>query len=397
VQTRLDRLAFPTVLASAMGTSTFALAVYSVLAVELIEEFDVARWQIGALVTANSLIGALASPSVGSVSDRLGARRAVIATIVLSIVALAGISAAPSYGLLVVAAFAGGVAQSFANPSTNKLISLHVEPGRRGVITGIKQSGVQFGTFMAGMALPALTVVFGWRVAVAVFAGLAVAAVLLAVTTVPHDPPSAHDVVGGSVGGLLPPIVYRLAVYGFLLGSAGTAIFTYLPLYAEERLGFSSSAAGAAVAVSGLVGIVARITWGRIAEHTLGAGRSLLVIAGLAVAAACTLAAAEAVPPLLWVGVILTGSSASAWNTVGMLAIIQTVPSTRAGRGSGVVLLGFLAGLALGAPLFGWSVDVLGTYTPGWVAAAFVFALGGAVMLPPRSSRQQAKSGGDNS
>ena len=394
MQTQLARLSFPTVLASAMGTSTVALAVYSVLAVELIDEFDVARWQIGALVTANSLVGAVVSPSVGSISDRLGARRATIATIALSIAALAGISAAPSYGLLLVAAVIGGVAQSFANPSTNKLISLHVEPGRRGVITGIKQSGVQFGTFLAGMALPSLTVAFGWRVAVAVLAGLAVAAVALALTAVPHDPPSEDAEGGARVGGPLPPIIYRLAVYGFLLGSAGTAIFTYLPLYAEERLGFSASAAGAAVAVSGLVGIVARISWGRIAEHALGAATSLLIIAGLAVAAAGMLAAAVVAAPLLWLGVVLTGMSASAWNTVGMLAIIQTVPASRAGRGSGVVLLGFLAGLAFGAPLFGWSVDVLGTYTPGWVIAAFVFAVGGLVVLPSASSQSVSRSGG---
>jgi hypothetical protein len=85
---------------------------------------------------------------------------------------------------------------------------------------------------------------------------------------------------------------------------------------------------------------------------------------------------------------VLTGASASSWNTVGMLAIIQNVPASRAGRGSGIVLLGFLAGLATGAPLFGWSVDVLGTYTPGWLVVGGVFAAGLGVIWPlvPRSS-----------
>ena len=146
-----------------MGTATFALVVYAVLAVELIDEFGVARWQIGALVTANSLVGAVASPVVGTITDRLGARRATLMTIGISVVALGGIAASPVYGVLILAALVGGIAQSFANPSTNKLISLHVEPGRRGVITGIKQSGVQFGTFLAGLLLPVLTRAFGWR------------------------------------------------------------------------------------------------------------------------------------------------------------------------------------------------------------------------------------------
>ena len=47
-------------------------------------------------------------------------------------------------------------------------------------------------------------------------------------------------------------------------------MFTYLPLYAEEVLGFGDQAAGWAVSLMGLVGIGARIAWGRAAELRLG-------------------------------------------------------------------------------------------------------------------------------
>ncbi|HSM43636.1 MAG TPA: hypothetical protein VK969_01325, partial [Acidimicrobiia bacterium] len=50
------------------------------------------------------------------------------------------------------------------------------------------------------------------------------------------------------------------------------------------------------------------------------------------------------------------------------------------GRASGVVLLGFLSGLGIGAPIFGYSIDRLGTYVPGWTAVAAVFLLGLVVM-----------------
>ncbi|MCO6503143.1 MAG: hypothetical protein J5I28_08660, partial [Acidimicrobiales bacterium] len=65
MQSRRSRILFATVLASTMGAATFALTCYAVLAADLISEFGVDRWQIGALVTAMSLAGAVMSPRVG--------------------------------------------------------------------------------------------------------------------------------------------------------------------------------------------------------------------------------------------------------------------------------------------------------------------------------------------
>ena len=104
------------------------------------------------------------------------------------------------------------------------------------------------------------------------------------------------------------------------------------------------------------------------------------VIALLAVVGAVLLAASPSASVLVWPAVIFTAWSASAWNTVGMLAIIQSLPPSRAGRGSGVVLLGFLAGLGVGAPIFGWSVDRWGTYAASWLVVAVVFGAGGLVL-----------------
>lgn len=356
-----------------MGSATFAIVVFGVLAAEIIADFDVARWQVGALVTATALTGAAVSPWLGLATDRIGARRATIFTLAVSAVSLGFVGVAPTFLLLVLASVLTGVAQAASNPATNKLIALHIPVGHQGVITGIKQSGVQFGTFLGGLLLPVLALWLGWKGAVLLFACLPVLGVLLSVATVPHDPVSGAVHYSGRAD-RLPPYIRRLAVYGLLLGAGGTTIFTYLPLYGQEALGMSQSVMGSAVAVTGLTGVVARITWGRLAERSLGSVRALSAIALLAAAASLTLTVAPFVDAsLLWATAVVTGVSASAWNAVGMLAIIQALPPRLAGRGSGVVLFGFLAGLGLGAPLFGWSVDVLNTYTPGWLAVTGVF------------------------
>ena len=189
----------------------------------------------------------------------------------------------------------------------------------------------------------------------------------------------------------LPSVISWLSLYGFLLGAGGSTIFTYLALFGQEGLGYSEDVAGTAVAAMGVVGIVSRVVWSRAAEKGNRYRASLLWLAGLATLAAVVMAAAQAAPPLLWVAAAATGLSASAWNSVGMLAVMFLVPASLAGRASGVVLFGFLAGLGVGAPAFGWSVDRLGTYVPGWLAAGLLFACGWLVARripqePPRSS-----------
>ena len=61
------------VTAATMATATFPVIVSSVLAAELIDRFGIGRAQVGLLVTATALVGALASPFFGRLTDRIGA------------------------------------------------------------------------------------------------------------------------------------------------------------------------------------------------------------------------------------------------------------------------------------------------------------------------------------
>lgn len=367
-----------------MAGATFVLTVFGVLPNELIAEFGLSRAQLGLLGTASSLTGASVSFGLGRVVDRLGARVSTVATLALGGFALLAVAGAPGFGLLMVAAASSGLGQAGGNPSTNKLISLHLPAGRQGVTTGIKQSGVQAGTLLGGLLLPLGAVTMGWRTTVALCAAVPLVTATLVRFLVPPDPAPVVGEAVRPVPARFPGLIYLVAGYGFLIGAGGSAIFAFLSLFAQESLGMSSIEGGRMVAAMGLAGILARIGWGRVAEAWLGTVASLRVIAVLSMAAAALLWAA----PLLgvaavWTASLVTGASASAWNAVGMLAVIQQSDPRQAGRASGVVLTGFLAGLALGAPLFGYAVDRLGAYRPGWLVVAAVFSLAGLMMFGP--------------
>lgn len=368
------------VTATTMATSTFPIIVASVLAAQLLEEFDIGRTQVGLLVTASGLVGALVSPVLGKLTDRLGAVKSTIWTLAGSAVTLTALALSPDYAFLLGAAILTGVPNGWGNSATNALIVDNVAAGLRGVVTGVKQSGVQIGTFLGGLLLPVFTVWWNWRVAVLIFLAMPAGGLLAMMGRKDVERHESRSTV--LEGGRLPSSVTWIAIYGFASGLGSSAIIGFLPLFAEEDQLWSKPAAGTILATVGLTGIVGRILWSRWSERSLGHGRTLRILAWMTTGTSVLLALASMGIAPSWVLVpaaILLGGGAVAWNAVGMLAVMEISPPGLVGKGTGAVLFGFLFGLALGPPLMGYSVDTLGTYTPGWLATAVLMAISGLI------------------
>lgn len=316
------------------------------------------------------------SPAAGRITDRVGGKRAFIFIYVLGAAGFLSLAAAPVYWLVLVAAIPAGLAQAAGNPATNKLIALHVAPGRQGVMTGIKQSGVQAAIFLGGLLVPLGAGTIGWRATLVVLAGITAAFLPIVFRVIPHDRPGVGTRRSGELAPLSPAI-RAMAVYGFLLGFGGSVTFL-VPLFVEEALGGTPTLGGLAVGLVGLSAFFGRIAWARRAERTGRFARPLGAIALSAIVASLAFLLAQVVGLwMVWIAAIATGLSVSSWNSVGMLGVITVAGSQNAGRASGIVLLGFLTGLGLGPPAFGWVVDLTGTYTLMWwiSIAAFVLAV----------------------
>jgi len=374
-----SRFSLAAVTATTMAVATFGQSAFGVLASNLIDEFEVERWQIGILASASGFTGALLSPIFGRVTDRLGSVKSVIGVLAMGIATMTTVAIAPSYAILVVVALLTGIPNGWTNPATNALIVDNVAAGARGVITGIKQSGVQMGAFLGGLLLPGITAISNWRVAYASFLVFPVSA-LLGMWRRPEVKRQARPDSDQELP--IPTAVKWIAVYGTLTGLGVSATTTFLPLFAEEGMGWTTAQAGLLLAGVGLIGVIARITWGSVSERWLGHGRTLRLLAVQSALGATLLALAASGNAPSWVLVpmaLLFGSGAGAWNAVGMLAVMDYSIPELVGRGTGLAMLGFLTGVGLGAPLMGLSVDRLGTYTPGWVTLASLFALSAVV------------------
>lgn len=374
-----------------MVSSTSQIFVLAALASTVMEEFAINRFQIGMLGAANTLSGAFTAPFSGRAVDRFGPRRSVQLVLVLSAIGYFLTAAAPSFWLLIAASVFGGLPQGAGNPATNKLIGVESPEGRRGVVTGIKQSGVQLGVVISGGLIPGSAALVGWRWAVASLGVVTLGIAFYARARFPEE--STTSASGETVQAkahtptTLDPrtkkTVYAIAAYSTLLGFTAGGVTRFLPLFAEEVLGFTESTAGLVLALSGLLAIGARLLWGRLAEHRIGTAPALIIL-GLGSSLVCWLLLAnDAVGAwLIWVIAIVTAFSISAWNVVAMLAVIKDVPLEASGRASGIVLFGFLGGLSIGSPIVGALVDATGSYQSSWIMLGVAALMGVGVMVP---------------
>ena len=411
------RLLLPSVLVFTMTASSFQIFAFAVLAVEIIDDLGLSRTGLGLLGSLNTLVGAISAPATGRLTDRIGARRATVAVLVVSGLGMAVMASSGNWVLLGLSACISGIPQGWGNPTTNALIAERVPTRARGTITGIKQSGVQVGIFLSGLTLPGLALALGWRGALWGYAVLfTIGAIAVAMTLGPadgdeheHEPDDPILADAERPGDRaraatanpatrpapttdhLPRLIWLISAYAFALGTAGGAIGRFFPLWANEEVGLSTVVAGVLVALGGLLGIVARVVTGRLAQDRIDPARLLSILALFGAAYCATLLVATTVGPwILWPATILSAVGIAAWNAVAMLAIIVSVPRRVSGRASGVVMLGFLGGLTVGSPVAGAVVDRVGTYQPVW-AAALVLALVGSALIHPRIARRPSE------
>jgi predicted MFS family arabinose efflux permease len=381
------RVAFALILALAMGTSTYAGYAFGVLGPHIRDEFEISRFELGLLTTCFFLVGGPLSLAAGRATDHFGARRVMLLAFGIAAMATLAMAAAPAYPAMLLAAAAAGLALATGNPVTNKLVAVHIPPGRRGLVMGGKQAGVQVGAFLAGALLAPLASGLGWREALAWSAlvpALGLAAALLIVprgagpSPAPGSPPSDDR---------MPPGVRWLAAYAFLMGSGIATVNAYLPLYLVERSEATPALAGAVVATIGLVGIGSRVAWGWASERMPTFSLPLLLLGVGAVGAIGLVIAIEQLGVwVAWPAAVLIGATAVTWNAVGNLAVITESGSQLAGRATGLLTFGFYIGFVGSPMVFGLVVDGLGSYTLAWTLVGVVFAATVAVVIGWRRS-----------
>jgi len=374
------------VLATAQGLGIAPMVAIGVLAPYLIDEFEISRASVGLLVALVSGVSAVLSPLAGSLADGMEDRRAVLWVLVLGTISLLWMAVSPTYAILVGALTLAGIARAGCNPATNRVITLRVAPGQRGWITGLKQSGETVAVMLAGSLLPALALLWGWRVSILSLVLTAIVALVAGWVLVQRTDGGSSTREERRAARLRPSIGW-LNGYNLAMGGGAGAITAYLPLYAHEEGHLSITAAGGVIVLAGIVGGVGRLLWSHWSESTLGFPVALSGLAVTAVASGCLLVAAPQIGgAAFWAAAALWGAGGLAFGAVAMLAVMAESDPTNTGRASGLNVLFFGVGFTLTPPLFGLLVDDSHDYGLGFALITVIYAIAAVQILLGRGT-----------
>ncbi|WFP16102.1 MFS transporter [Citricoccus muralis] len=406
------------ILLCAMGAGPLFNYGVSVSSALIIERFGMTAGELGRVVTVVFASAAVMSIWLGRRADVMSARSQMLLIFGGSAVALVVAAFSSQYWLLIVAAVLAGPAQAISNPTTNRIIIRAVPAAQRTGWVGVKQSGVQASQLFAGLFFPAVALALGWTGAALGAALVCVVIWALSLKVVPSARTLASrrpaDTAAGSgadpssspsrsastpvtsrstttTEDRLPRVVYYFAAIALFSGLGMQATNVYLPLFAVEEIGFSLVLGGVAAAVSGVVGVVFRIWWGRRMQAGWRPSTLLLLIClgALLAVTAFLVAGATGTAALVWVGAALHGMTVLGANVVINVGLMSTIPAHRIGAASGINSMGMYLGFALGPLLMGWLHDLTGSFDSGWllVTAAYLVCVGLALALRSHGRR----------
>jgi predicted MFS family arabinose efflux permease len=375
-----------TVLAVAMALGILPMVAIGVLAPYLIGDLDISRGDVGVLVSVVAGVSAILSPAAGSLIDKVGDRGALVGVLATGALSLALMAVASTFAAMAAALAIAGLCRAGANPATNRLITDRIPLGKRGLVTGIKQSGETVAVVLCAAALPAAAVFWGWREALGVLGLIAAVAVAAAVVSIDRPREKLRRTLEGTVGPVRASI-HRLNTFNLIMGAGTGAITAYLPLYAHDEGGLSAAAAGSVMIAAGGVGGVARLVSSRWSETHWGYPATMATQAAVAtVACALLLAAPHLGPAAFWIGAAIWGSGGLGYGAVSMLAVMAEADESRTARASGMVNFWFGLGFGIAPPLVGWSIEATDGYEPAIALITCLYVAATAFMVASRTT-----------
>lgn len=339
---------------------------------------------------AGLFFAAMSASSIqgGQVAERIGPRRGLQLSTALSTLGLLLIAVATSsFATLLVWLVIGGVAAGLALPSAS-LALVRGAPLRPGFMFGLTQSAPPFASLLAGVAVPVVSVQFGWRWAYAIAMVLSVAVVVLLPSSMAFAQPgtASRSSRRTRVSSIRPEFVALGIGVGF--GSAAAIAMGAFLVSSIVAIGIDPSSAGLLLALGGMIGVGARLTVGWLADRCNDG--HLFAVAGMLALGAVgymVLAAGRSVP-LVGVGTAIGYGFGYGWPGLLFFATAWMNPQAP-GLAVGVVNAGATAGAAAGPLGFGVLVSAT-SFATTWIVASLVslFAAALVAMAAYRIGRQ---------
>ena len=373
--------------------SHFHLLVLPMMFPFLKGQLGVGYVELGFALTVSAVVSGLTQAPTGYLVDHFGARKILLAGLVLGGLALIMLGLHLSYASLIACGVMLGLANSVYHPADYAILAEHMDEARMGRAFSIHTFAGYFGGAVAPGIVAALITVSGGVGALLASGAIGVlVALLLVVMNIPDA--GAHKKKPGNADmpkqAVITPALITLTALFMLLSLSVAGINNFGVVALMSGYGATYSVANVALTAFLGFGAVGVLAGGFLADHTERHGY---------VAAACFAANAAIVLLIALVtlpGWALTATMATAGFLSGVIApsrdmlVRNAAPPGAAGRAFGIVSTGFNLGGIVSPLLFGWIMD---QSAPHWVfGASVIFMLATVVLSPFTERKTQARA-----
>lgn len=310
--------------------------------------------------------------TMGSLGDRIGRRRLLLAGILAFTAASAGAAVAPALGWLIAARLVQGAGAAAMLALPLAIAPTLVPPGQTGRVMGLLGTMSAAGTALGPSLGGALLAGFGWPALFLANVPLGLLATGLAGRYLPAEAPVTR--AAGAAGTSFWVQAWRQRDgLGASLAAAAVVMATLVvgPFYLAGALGLAPAQVGLVMSVGPLVAALGGVPAGRLVDRHGARAMTFLGLFGMAAGAlGLALPAAPIVAAYVAPLAVLTGGYAlfQAANNTAMLA---EAPAGQRGLVSGLLTLARNLGLILGAAGLG-AVFTAGAGVPDPVAGGAV-------------------------
>lgn len=357
--------------AGALGLSTLAMtasfiiwSVFSPIAGQIQEMFQLGSIQKSVLIAAPVLLGSILRIPMGVYTDRFGGRKIFTATMLFLTLPLLLAGWAQSYWMLLLCAlFIGMAGTTFAISLT--YVSRWFTPERQGFVLGLAGLG-NLGGAVANFSIPLIYNRFGlpwvfWSLAVMI----AAVALIFWFGTKELPAPAQTKTFKQSMDVLKQESTWYLSVFYFLTFGGFVAFSVYLPTFLKELFGLSVTDAGLKTAGFVVIATLIRPLGGYMADR-IGSRKVLSAVFAGVVACALVMALSLHHFAAFSAGCLM----ASALLGLGNGAVFKMVPEVSSGSTGAVTgIVGAAGGVGGFFPPIALGIinDLTGTYTLGFV------------------------------
>ena len=341
--------------------------------------FDLTLTQTGVVLAAGN-VGAIATLLLwGVVADLIGERAVLTIGELATAAALVWVAYASSYAELVVALGVGGALGTGVNAASGRAVMAWFDEDERGLALGIRQMAVPLGGGLAAVALPLLETHISLKAA---FLGLAVgccAAGVVAAVLIRMEPAEDHSILARP---LRDPRIWRICSGSFFYVTTQLSLLGFFVLFLHDHRGVSTAVAAGALAVTQLLGGIARIAVGRWSDRIRMRIVPLRRLAlGVAATVALTTALLDATPWLVVPALVVAATFGLSWNGLSFTAAAEAAGRARSGAAIGLQQT-FLSAGAIVAPIGFAAVVHHASWRLAFALAALSPLVGYAVLSP---------------